>query len=117
MTQIGGDLGIVLRSLDDRMRTAADSANRAGCRFNKPIARVSLTLDRGAHSYSEVFHIDPPAVRFSLPLPEDLVSETSGGPLPPGDYARRIVAVSEDGGELDVTAAAELLQTITLTRG
>ena len=117
MTQIGGDLRIVLRSLDDRMRTAADSANRAGCRFNKPIARVSLTLDSGGQSYSEVFHIDPPSVRFGLPLPDELASETSGGPLPPGDYSRRIVAISEDGDELDVTTAAELLQTITLAGG
>ena len=46
-TEIGGDLSIVLNSLDDRLRTASDSANRAGCRFNKPIARVSLTLDNG----------------------------------------------------------------------
>ncbi|MCY3748887.1 MAG: hypothetical protein OXG64_06285 [Chloroflexi bacterium] len=114
MTQIGGDLRIVLRSLDDRMRTAADSANRAGCRFNKPIARVSLSLDNGGQSYTEIFHIDPPSVRFGLPLPDDLVSERSGGPLPPGEYSRRIVAISEDGDEVDLTAAAELLQTVTL---
>lgn len=117
MTQIGGDLRIVLRSLDDRMRTAADSANRAGCRFNKPIAQVSLTLDRGGQSYSEAFQIDPPSVRFGLPLSEDFVSETSGGPLPPGDYSRRIVAISDDGDALDVTTAAELLQTVTLAGG
>ena len=117
MTAIGGDLGIVLRSLDDRMRTAADRANRAGCRFNKPIARVLLTLDRGANAYSEVFYIDPPSVRLTFPLTEDLVSETSGGPLPPGDYSRRIVAISDDGDEVDVTIAAEFLQTIILAGG
>ena len=114
MTQIGGDLRIVLRSLDERLRTAADGANRAGCRFNKPIARVSLTLDNGAQSYTEVFRIDPPSVEFGLPLPEDLVSETSGGPLPPGDYSRRMVAVTEDGDEFDLTSLDGLLNTITL---
>ena len=116
-TDIGGDLRIVLRSLDDRMRTAADSANRAGCRFNKPIARLSLTLDDGTQTYTEVFHFDPPSLSFGLPLPEDSPSATSGGPLPPGDYSRRIVAISEDGDELDVTTASELLQTITLAGG
>ena len=69
---IGGDVSIVLGSLDDRMRTAKDSANRAGCRFNKPIAQISLTLDDGTQTYTEVFHIDPPSVRFGLPLPEDV---------------------------------------------
>ena len=116
-TDIGGDVRIVLRSLDDRMRTAKDSANRAGCRFNKPIARLSLTLDDGTQTYTEVFHIDPPSLSFGLPLPEDSASATSGGPLPPGDYSRRIVAISEDGDELDVTTAAEFLQTITLAGG
>ena len=96
---------IVLRSLDDRMRTAKDSANRAGCRFNKPIARLSLTLDDGAQTYTEIFHFDPPSLSFGLPLPEDSASETSGGPLPPGDYSRRIVAIGKDGDELDVTTA------------
>ena len=114
MTQIGGDVSITLRSLDDRLRTAVDSANRAGCRFNKPIARVSLTLDNDAQSYTEVLRIDPPAVEFALPLPEYLVSEKSGGPLPPGEYARRIVAISEDGDEFEITGIGDILKTITL---
>ena len=113
-TDIGGDLRIVLRSLDDRLRTAADSANRVGCRFNKPIARVSLTLASGAQTYTEVFQIDPPSLSFGVPLPEDLASETSGGPLPPGEYARRMVAISQDGDELDLTSLGVFLETITL---
>ena len=116
-TDIGGDLSIVLRSLDDLMRTAKDSANRAGCRFNKPIARLSLTLDNGIRTYTETFRFDPPTLRFGLPLPEDFGSETSGGPLPPGDYSRRIVAISEDGDELDVTTDAEFMPTISLGAG
>ena len=60
----------MLRSLDDRMRTAKDSANRAGCRFNKPIARVSLTLDNGAQTYTEIFHFDPPSLSFGLRCPK-----------------------------------------------
>jgi len=114
MTEIGGDLRIVLRSLDDRLRTAADSANRAGCRFTKPIAQVSLTLENDAQTYTEVFRIDPPLVEFGLPLPEDLASETSGGPLPPGDYSRRMVAIAEDGQEFDITSRDGVLDTITL---
>jgi len=114
MTDIGGDLRIVLRSLDDRLRTAADSANRAGCRFNKPIARVLLTLENGGQTYAEVFHFAPPSHEFGLPLPEDLVSETSGGPLPPGDYSRRMVAVTEDGDEFDLTSRDGILDSITV---
>ena len=114
MTQIGGDVSITLRSLDDRLRTAVDSANRAGCRFNKPIARVLLTLDNSAQTYTEVFQFAPPSHEFGLPLPEDQVSETSGGPLPPGEYSRRIVAATEDGDEFDLTSLAGVLDTITL---
>lgn len=114
MTDIGGDLRIVLRSLDDRLRTAADSANRTGCRFNKPIARVSLSLENGAQTYAEVFHFAPPSHEFGLPLPADLASETSGGPLPPGEYSRRMVAVTEDGDEFDLTSRDGILETITL---
>ena len=114
VTQIGGDLSIVLRSLDDRLRTAADSANRAGCRFNMPIARVSLTLDGGAQTYTEVFHFDPPSLEFGIPLPEDLASEASGGPLPPGEYSRRMVATTEDGEEFDLTSLDAFLTTITV---
>ncbi|MCY4115235.1 MAG: hypothetical protein OXG33_15065 [Chloroflexi bacterium] len=114
MTDIGGDLRIVLGSLDDRLRTAADSANRAGCRFKKPIARVLLTLDTGAQTYTEVFHFAPPSHEFGLPLPEELVSETTGGPLPPGDYSRRMIAVTEDGDEFDLTSRDGVLASITL---
>ena len=113
-TDIGGDLSIVLRSLDDRMRTAADSANRAGCRFNKPIARVSLTLDGGGQTFTEVFHFDPPSIEFGIPLPEDLASEASGGPLPPGEHSRRMVATTEDGEEFDLTSLDAFLTTVTV---
>ena len=113
-TDIGGDLSIVLRSLDDRLRTASDSANRAGCRFNKPIARVLLTLDTGAQTYTEDFHIDPPAPIVGFPLPEDLVSAKSAGPLPPGEYSRRMIAITEDGDEFDITSLDAFLTIITV---
>ena len=114
-TLIGGDLNIVLSSLDDRIRTAVDSANSAGCRFNKPIARISLTLDSDNSSpYTETFHVDPPSLTVGFPLPEDMVSEKTDGPLPPGEYSRRIVAVSEDGDEWDVTGADSFLDTVTI---
>ena len=99
-TLIGGDLSIVLSSLDDRLRTAIDSANGAGCRFNKPIARVLLVLaSDDSITYTETFHIDPPSLTVGFPLPEDTASESSGGPLPPGDYSRRVSAFTADGEE------------------
>ena len=68
-TLIGGDLSIVLSSLDDRMRTAIDSANSGGCRFNKPIYRVSLTLDSDSSPpYTETFTVEPPALTLGFPL-------------------------------------------------
>ena len=90
-TQIGGDLSIVLRSLADRLRTAVDSAN---CRFNKPIAPVLLVLaSDDSITYTETFHIDPPSLTIGFPVPEDTASESSSGPLPPGDYSRRSTAL------------------------
>ena len=94
-TLIGGDTNISLASLNDPLRTASDSANHAGCRFNRPIARVSLTLKNGARSYTERFHIDPPSLSVGFPLSAESVSEKSGGPLPPGEYTRRIAATHQ----------------------
>ena len=113
-TAIGGDISISLGSLNDPLRTAPDSANHAGCRFNKPIARVSLTLDKGAQSYTELFHIDPPSLSVGFPLPAESVSETSGDSLPPGEYTRRIVALSNDGDEVEMTTMGAFLATVTL---
>ena len=113
-TLIGGDLSIVLSSLDDRLRTAIDSANGAGCRFNKPIARVLLVLDSNdAGPYSETFHIDPPSLTIGFPLPEDTASESSGGPLPPGDYSRRVSAFTADGEKWQAPADF-FLETVTI---
>ena len=44
MTAIDVAPVLTLESPDDRKRTAPDDANRAGCRFNKTIIRVSMTL-------------------------------------------------------------------------
>ena len=74
----------MLESLDDRLRTAPDSANGAGCRFNKPIARVSMTLHNDNFGpYTETFHIDPPSDIVRFPLADGLASEKTGAPLPP----------------------------------
>ena len=103
-TLIGVGPILALESLDDRKRTAPDEANGAGCRFNKPIARISMTLhndDLG--SYTETFHIDPPSVTVSFPLRDGVVSEKTGQPLPPGEYSRRMVAITEDGEEWELT--------------
>ena len=102
-TLIGGELDISLESLDDRLRTAVDSANSAGCKFNKPIVRVSLTLAGEDGAYTETFHVDPPSLSVGFPLPDDLVSERSGETLPPGDYSRRIVAIAEDGDQWEAS--------------
>ena len=102
-TAIGGIMGIVLESLDDPFRTAVDPINSRGCRFNIPIAKVRLVLEgSGSRGYTETFHIDPPSVTIPLPVPEDVSSTREGGPLPPGEYSRRIVVVAEDGTENDL---------------
>ena len=87
-TLIGGILGIVLDSLDDRDRTAPDPYNGDGCRFNREISHVVLTLEGEDRRYVETFRLDPPSTRLSLPLPEDTVSESTGGPLL-ASYSRR----------------------------
>ncbi len=89
-----------LKSLDDPMRTAADDANRAGCRFNKPIASVRLTLHSDSlGSYTETFRIDPPSITFPLPLADNVASQKTSGPLPAGEYSRSMVAITEEGEE------------------
>ena len=114
-TLVGGDVSIVLSSLDDRLRTALDSVNSAGCRFNKPIARVSLTLNNGSGGkYTETFHVDPPSLSVSLPLSNNLTSDTTGGPLPPGEYSRRMVAITSSGEERDITFGGDFLNIVTI---
>lgn len=99
-TDVEFDPVLSLKSLDDPMRTAADDANRTGCRFNKLIASVALTLHNDTlGSYTETFHIDPPSTSFGLPLGDIVASDKSGGPLPAGKYSRRMVAYTEDGEE------------------
>ncbi len=113
-TLIGGDISITLPSLNDPLRTAPDSANHAGCKFNKPIARVSLTLDDGAESYTELFHIDPPSLTVNFPLPAESASEKSGGPLPTGQYTRQLVAISDDEDQVELTTMNAFLPTVTV---
>ena len=99
-TAMGGIMGIVLVSLDDPLRTAVEPINSRGCRFNIPIAKVRLVLEgSGGQRYTETFHIDPPALNIPIPVPNDVSSTREGGPLPPGEYARRISVVAEDGTE------------------
>ena len=99
-TAMGGIMGIVLVSLDDPLRTAVEPVNSRGCRFSIPIAKVRLVLEGSAgRQYTETFHIDPPSLTVPLPVPNDVSSTREGGPLPPGDYARRISVVAENGTE------------------
>ena len=99
VTLIGGGLDIALDSLDDPMRTAYDAANRAGCGFNLPIVEIRLTLG----NYTETFRIEQPSQRIGFPLGSNVLSVATGGPLAPGEYSRRLVAVSDDGQEWELT--------------
>ena len=100
-TAMGGIMGIVLESLEDPDRTAFESVNHSGCRFNKLIAQVRLVLEgEGGHQYIETFQFEPPSLTVPFPIPEDIPSVRSGGPLPHGEYSRRIVAVTVDGEEV-----------------
>ena len=102
-TAIGGIMGIVLESLNDPLRTAVDPVNSRGCRFNKPVAKVRLVLEGSSgQRYTETFHIDPPSLTIPLPVPKDVSSTSEGGPLPSGEYSRRITVVTEDGAENDL---------------
>ena len=100
MTDVEAAPVLSLKSLDDPRRTAADNANRMGCRSNKPIASVVLTLHSDTlGSYTETFQIDPPSTSIRFPLRDNVASEKTGGPLPAGKYSRRMVAYTEDGEE------------------
>ena len=100
MTLIGVDDVLSLNSLDDPRRTAPDDANSMGCRFNKPIASVVLTLHSDTlGSYTETFQIDPPSIEVGFPLRDHVTSQKTGGPLPAGKYSRRMAAYTEEGEE------------------
>ena len=100
MTLIGVDSVLSLKSLDHPRRTAPDDANGMGCRFNKPIASVVMTLHSDTlGSYTETFHIDPPSITIGFPLRDNVSSQKTGGPLPAGEYSRRMVAFTEEGEE------------------
>ncbi len=75
-----------------------------------------MTLDNGAHSYTEHFHIDPPSLSVGFPLPAESGSEKSGDPLPPGEYTRQIVATSADGDQVELTTMNTFLPTVTVAR-
>ena len=102
-TAVGGILGIVLESFEDPNRTAFEAVNHSGCRFNKRIAKVRLSLDGGdGLSYTETFNLEPPSLTLPFPVPEDVSSVREGGPLSPGEYSRRITVVAVDGDEMDM---------------
>ena len=112
-TLIDADPILTLGSLDDPLRTAPDSANGVGCRFNKPVARVVMTLrDNDVGPFPETFHIEPPSVSVSFPLQGDVASEHDGEPLPPGRYWRQMTVFAEDGDELDITWAFQDIVTL-----
>lgn len=112
----GGDVELILQTLEDRMRTAIDAFNSGGCRFNVPIAQIRLVLSRvGTTVYTETFQIAPPSPDVPFPLKEGTNSERTGVPLAPGEYSRRIVAVATDGQELELTSSGGfLLDAVTL---
>ena len=105
-TAQGGILGILLESLHDSDRTAFDAVNSGGCTFNQEISHVVLTLESDNIRYVETFRLEPPSLQVTLPLPEDTVSQSTGGPLPPGLYERKVVALTLDGVEMMMTDRA-----------
>ena len=112
----GGDVELILQTLKDRMRTAIDALNSGGCRFNVPVARIRLVLSRDMTAvYTETFRMAPPSASVPFPLKEGVSSESTGGPLAPGEYSRRVVAVAVDGQEMDLTSSGGfLLDRVTL---
>ncbi|MCY4652943.1 MAG: hypothetical protein OXC95_07235 [Dehalococcoidia bacterium] len=109
----GGDLDIVLDSLEDPNRTAPDAVNGGWCTFNKRIAQIRLILESDAvEPYVETFEVQPPSETFHLPLPDEFESESAGGPLPPGEYLRSIVAVAVDGSEKAILVGSTDLVTL-----
>ena len=73
-----------------------------------------MTLEDGVRSYTEHFHISPPSPTVGFPLPAESASETRGGPLPAGQYTRQLVAISDDGDQVDLTTMNALLATVTI---
>jgi hypothetical protein len=102
--------------LNEPTPSGFDGMNSAGCRFSKPVSRVSVFLsnDNGSR-HGETFFIEPPSVELSFPLPDGLMSEKTLELLAPGEYRRQMVAVAEDGDTWDVTANLQAaLDTVTV---
>ena len=99
----GGIMGIVIGSLEEPKRTAIDAVNGGWCTFNKEIAQVRLMLEsEDAVAFVETFQFKPPSLVVHLPIPENVVSERTVAELPPGEYSRRIVAITVDGERLEL---------------
>ncbi len=100
MTLLGTDAVILFDPANDPAPTMVDPVNNAGCRFDRPIASVTVTLsDAGVNRFSETFYLDPPSMTFGLPLSPDLNSDRTPDRLPPGVYKRGIVVTATDGSE------------------
>ena len=102
--------------LNEPTPSGFDGRNSAGCRFSKPVSKVSVLLSNDDGSrHGETFFIEPPSVELSFPLPDGLVSEKTLELLAPGEYRRQMVAVAEDGDTRDVTANVRAaLDTVTV---
>ncbi len=96
--------------------TGFDGRNSAGCRFSKPISKVSVTLTNEDGSiHGQTFLIEPPSEDISFPLSKDLPSEMTLELLRPGEYRREMVAISEDGDAWDIVGNVEAaLKTVTV---
>ena len=112
-TLIGGDLDIVLDSLDDPMRTAIDSANQAGCGFNLPVVSLRLTIG----DYVETFTFDPPRTSIPFPFDSDVPSVQTGELPVPGVYPRSIVAVADDGQEWKIGPGRRFFRDTVTVKG
>ena len=100
----------------DPTPTGFDGRNSAGCRFSRPISKVSVTLTNEDGSiHGQTFLVEPPSEDISFPLSKELPSEMTLELLTPGEYRREMVAISEDGDAWDIVGNIEAaLKTVTV---
>ena len=114
-TSMGYETPLTITSAADPIRTQGEPVNPFGCEFNKPVARVIMTLrHEGTGFYTEIFHIDSPGNELSFPLKKTVRSDRhDASELPPREYSRHAVALSEDGQSHEMSWAFEKIVVAT----
>lgn len=87
---------------EDRGLTGFDSVNTAHCTFTRPIAFITLELQRaGETAFDQTIALDPPLSDIRFPLPSDLVAVVPAR-LKTGRYDRRMQATSTNGETIEI---------------